>query len=240
MNHKQKLGYTVLGAVIMLVGIGVGAIVTPSLVAQHNGVFDEIKCSKLTVLDKAGKPVAVLGITEEDGNAIVIFNPEGKKGVRLSASKGGSSLRINNPSGESALSILSTDVLTWLHMAHSDEHTGIALRVFNGISSSIEVNTPTGKKGLELRGTDRVPNILSIYDKAESTAIYASGNDRSIHIKDEEGGLAITLNSDSVIGNSVSVYEREGDIAGQLEWEKLAGKRFNVKDKLGKIKWTAP
>lgn len=37
MNYKQKLRYKLLGAVIMLVGIGTGSIISPPLIAQHNG-----------------------------------------------------------------------------------------------------------------------------------------------------------------------------------------------------------
>ena len=47
MNNKQKFGYTLLGALIMLIGIGVGAIVSPPLIAQRNAVFDEIVCNQL-------------------------------------------------------------------------------------------------------------------------------------------------------------------------------------------------
>ncbi len=37
MNYKQKLRYKLLGAVIILVGIGTGSIISPPLIAQHNG-----------------------------------------------------------------------------------------------------------------------------------------------------------------------------------------------------------
>ena len=50
MNHKQILGYTVLGAMIM--PIGIGSIVSPPLIAQRDGVFGEIECSKLTVVNE--------------------------------------------------------------------------------------------------------------------------------------------------------------------------------------------
>ena len=55
MNTKQKLGYTMLGAVIMLVGMSVGSILSPTLIAQNNGVFDEIQCTKLTVVNELGE-----------------------------------------------------------------------------------------------------------------------------------------------------------------------------------------
>ena len=76
MNHKQKLGYTVLGTVTMLIGLGVGAIVSPPLIAQRNGVFDEIECSKLTVVDKTGKP-AVLLATSGTGSSVTVFDKSG-------------------------------------------------------------------------------------------------------------------------------------------------------------------
>ena len=51
MNYKQKFRYILLGATLILVGIVAGSIVSPSLVAQHNGVFEEFKCRRLTVVN---------------------------------------------------------------------------------------------------------------------------------------------------------------------------------------------
>ena len=55
MNHKQKLGYMALGAGILALGITIGQIITPPIEAQHNGLFNEITCRQLTVVDKNGK-----------------------------------------------------------------------------------------------------------------------------------------------------------------------------------------
>ena len=99
MNNKQKFGYTILGAVIMLIGIGVGAIVSPSLTAQRNGVFGEIECTELTVVDTAGNPVVVLGASEQlmssgttpvrvKRNGVLVLDPSGKDAVFLSANEG--------------------------------------------------------------------------------------------------------------------------------------------------------
>jgi hypothetical protein len=76
MNHKQKLGYIVLGAVIMLVGIGIGVVVSPPLIAQRNEVFGEIECTKLTVVDKSWKSAIELA-TDEDGSHIRINDKTG-------------------------------------------------------------------------------------------------------------------------------------------------------------------
>ena len=245
MTYKQKFRYTLLGTVTMLIGLAVGVIISPPLIAQRSGGIDEIVCSKLTIVDKYGEPAIVLGITEENGNAIKIFYPDGTKGVQLSVG-GGSSLFLNNSSGEHTFSILTGSTLTMMNMRHNDEHTGIGFRIFNGISSSIKVNTPTEKNGLELTSTDQFSNVLNIYDKAGTNTIHANGHSRFIQLIDEEGDLAVTLDSDSGIGNSVNVYEKEGTIGSnlegseKLEWEKLAGKHFNVKAKFGKVKWSAP
>ena len=38
MNYKQKLGYTLLGAAVMAVGIIIGQLSTPNIEAQSNSV----------------------------------------------------------------------------------------------------------------------------------------------------------------------------------------------------------
>lgn len=94
MNHKQKLGYMALGTGILALGITIGQIVTPDIKAQNNGMFDEIVCSRLTVVnqgehmidlisgedqnmislsDKAGTPQIALGV-HDDWNSIMISN----------------------------------------------------------------------------------------------------------------------------------------------------------------------
>lgn len=88
MNYKQKLGYTALGAMIMLVGLGVGSIISPPLVAKNNGVFDEITCSKLTVKDElagSSKQAAIVLESSPDGNTITIFDKWSKprEAIRL-------------------------------------------------------------------------------------------------------------------------------------------------------------
>ena len=60
MNNKQKLGYTLLGAGIMAVGITIGQFFTPNIEAQSDSVLDELVCRKLTVVDSAGKPAITL------------------------------------------------------------------------------------------------------------------------------------------------------------------------------------
>ena len=71
MNQKQKLGYMVLGAGIMAIGIIIGQVVTPDIEAQSNGVFDEITCRSLKVVDEKGETGIQL-VAVGDNNWIVI------------------------------------------------------------------------------------------------------------------------------------------------------------------------
>ena len=108
MNHKQKLGYTVLGAVIMLIGIGVGSIVCPPLIAQRNGVFDEIQCSKLTVVDEMGK-VAIRLAALETSNSVMIYDANGKPAIRLAALQTRNSVMVHDSDERKASIAISDD-----------------------------------------------------------------------------------------------------------------------------------
>ena len=68
MNHKQKLGYIGLGAVIMALGIIIGQWVTPDIEAQNNGVFDKITCREIEVIDKDGNEAIRLYTTKHGGD----------------------------------------------------------------------------------------------------------------------------------------------------------------------------
>ena len=57
MKRKVCIRSMVLGAVIMLVGLAVGAIVSPPLIAQRERVYDKIQCRELEVGDENGNQV---------------------------------------------------------------------------------------------------------------------------------------------------------------------------------------
>ena len=60
MKRKICVRSMALGAVIMLIGLAVGAIVSPPLIAQRNDVFGDIQCTGLTVVDKNGNKAIAL------------------------------------------------------------------------------------------------------------------------------------------------------------------------------------
>ncbi len=84
-----------LGAVIMLIGLAVGAIVSPPLIAQRSGVFDDIVCSRLTVVNHAGEHMIDL-ISGEDGNMIRLSDKAGTPQMALSVHDDANSIMISN------------------------------------------------------------------------------------------------------------------------------------------------
>ena len=104
MNQKQKFGYTFLGVMIMLVGIGVGSIVSPPLIAQRDGVFGEIKCTKLTVVDEAGKTAIVLGVLE-NGNHVTVVDKTGKPAIILGVLEDENQLAVFDKTGKPAIAL---------------------------------------------------------------------------------------------------------------------------------------
>lgn len=68
MKRKQKLGYIILGAGILAIGIIIGQFVTPDIEAQSNGVFDKIQCREIEVIDKDGETAIRLYTTKHGGD----------------------------------------------------------------------------------------------------------------------------------------------------------------------------
>ena len=108
MNHKQKLGYTLLGAGIMLVGLTVGAIISPMAVSQGKTFLGDFECRSLTVVNQEGKQVIELGSSTRGRGLVDVRDENGKKGVRLIAGEEGSSVMVSAPGGkDKAVSISS-------------------------------------------------------------------------------------------------------------------------------------
>ena len=100
----------------MLIGLAVGAIVSPPLVAQSDGVFDEIVCTKLTVINKEGKEAVILGSREytlwDDPenppigqNGIWIYDNEGNKTIALETEDAGSGIQLYDKDGYYAVKL---------------------------------------------------------------------------------------------------------------------------------------
>ena len=117
MNHKQKLGYTLLGAGIMALGIIIGQWGTPDIEAQSNGVFDEIVCKGLRVIDEEGNKAIDLS-TDSEGCSIVVYDKEGRRGITLDVGDGlGNSVAIcDNDTGAPVIALYAWELVNgiWL------------------------------------------------------------------------------------------------------------------------------
>ena len=110
MNYKQKLGYTLLGAGIMALGIIIGQLGTPDIEAQSNGVFDKITCREIEVVDEDGnKAIVLAGQGEEHlDNHLTIYYPRGLDNRFYNPPRRGMILECNQ-AGTSAIDGLSRD-----------------------------------------------------------------------------------------------------------------------------------
>ena len=151
MNHKQKCFYTTLGAMIMLIGIAIGTVISPPLIAQRGEVLGDLKCTGLTVVDMAGNPVIVLRTDETLGNGVVIHNPAGTPALLLVAHETGNSVAVADKSGEPAVLLRTSD-----------------------LANRVIVRNPSGKDGVRL-SAGKVANRVTVYnpDAANAVQLYA-------------------------------------------------------------------
>ena len=177
MNHKQKLGYTLLGAGIMAIGIIIGQVITPEIEAQSNGVFDKIICKEIEVVDKAGKRIAFLGggvsswKRTAKNNFFEIFNKDGEKAIRLSADGPVNAINIYDPEGHSAIDLeASVGGLTRI-FASQEGKLGFKLE-FLGDQRTIAVFDPSktdnlvfGKEAFEVN-VSNTRNELQLWGKS--------------------------------------------------------------------------
>ena len=197
MNYKQKLGYTVLGAVIMLVGLGLGTIVSPPLIAQRNGVFDEIECSKLTVVDKSGERAIDLS-TNPLGRSITVYDTSGKPAVDLTAHGAAYGMTIGNT--------------VTLYDREGKQRVGL---LADEESSIVYLKDKSGNTGVGLASEE--DNVITVYDKLSKPVVTLHSADimgNGMLIMDKAGSTAIQLESGTTYGNSISVWDK----AGQISW----------------------
>ena len=147
MNHKQKYFYTSLGAVIMLVGILVGSIVSPPLIAQRMDMPGDLKCTSLTVVDRSGAPAIVLRADEALGTGIIIHNKEGTPAMLFVANEVGNSVAVADRSGEPAVLLRTSE-----------------------LANRVIVRNPAGKDGVRLFASE-VTNRVTLYNPVEVNAI---------------------------------------------------------------------
>jgi len=172
-----------LGAVIMLIGLAVGAIVSPPLIAQRDGVFDEILCRKITVVDSVGTEGVVLESNEEVNQIIVKGKIGGGVGLK-SHRKIGNVLSIVSQQGE-------------LAVVAKAEESGI-LHVFG----------EHGKGEVRLRGE----GVITLFNKQKEPAVGLLSDEHggAVSVFNKQSEFAVNLVA-TEYGGRANVYNNQGE-----------------------------
>ena len=178
------------GAVIMLVGLVVGAIVSPPLIAQSSAVFDKVVCREIEVVDENGKRRAFLGrrVTllspghELVGNAFQLFDKDGEKVIELSTDDLMNEIVLYDKKGSHAVRLLEA----------------------GGRYTAIQVGQ-SGKQGFSVDLYDDLHSI-AVYDPSETREFEAEG--RKFVSEQRAFGVSVTNNRNELQLWGKSPYKR--------------------------------
>lgn len=170
----------VIGAGIILIGLAVGAIISPPLIAQRDGVFGVIQCTELEVVDKYGRPAIRLKTNDRFGpnNHIRIYDPlKQKSAIRLSSSVlhewVSNHVDIYNPETVTqGIRLRAYDTFSDIHLSAGDREpknqTLIELVASRGHGGKLSVASPKGRE-VHLQADDRarhdsIKSYIGIFD----------------------------------------------------------------------------
>ena len=179
---KQKLGYMALGAGILALGIIIGQFVTPDIEAQNNGVFDEIICTKLTVVNDAGTHKIEL-ISGQDQNMIRLTGRAGTPQIGISASDDDNSIMIVNKRNRGpGIWLLSSEEEDNQILLFEPDKKGnnqqIVLRCHDGHSlMTLGYTGSDYDRGITLFSSKEQANMLTISDDGRGGAILIRHNE---------------------------------------------------------------
>lgn len=196
MNHKQKLGYILLGAGIMAFGITIGQVITPNIEAQNNGVFDYITCRGLTVVNKDGKEAIYLS-SHVGSNRIILYNPDGKgvketialttSGNRRGLSRRDTGISVYDTEGNLAIALstwkssISGEPISEVSV-HGKDESGVGLYSrYDDSSSQVYVHDRHKKAGAFLTA-DETGGHVTLFDKHENPAIVLNAGEQNNEI----------------------------------------------------------
>ena len=138
MNYKQKILYFVSGAVVMLIGLGIGAIVAPPLTAQNDGVFDRVICSELFIGQDIMQPGILMASDPAYGNYLYIHqatgNPDEAAITLGSGIKGTNQITLDNPANKEAIDFTANPKLSALFLSKPDGTPGLILASTKSVS----------------------------------------------------------------------------------------------------------
>ena len=153
------------GAGIMLIGLAVGAIVSPPLVAQRNGVFGDIQCTGLEVVDKHGRK-ALAFTDDEKGRWIELFDKQGELAISLAAHSEGKreNAIVVYERGKMAIDLSADESNRQLSIIDKHQKAAILLGTYN-MEREIAIIDKHEKPAVFLHSKQRRGNGIAIFEK---------------------------------------------------------------------------
>ncbi len=192
MNYRQKLGYTALGAVIMLVGMSVDTLISRPVVAGNR--FGTIECDRLVVVDDAGRPevsISEYGISLLDDrgeSALFIYHDEDKAEVGI---------KLGDLNAERSIELTASK--DYARITLSDSPTPGSTNLIDlysrvGWANRLDIQNVKGDPGVHLLASAMHGNLITVqtpgWDDTSSVRLL-NGNDTDpkIEIDDHHGEL---------------------------------------------------
>ena len=232
MNYKQKLGYILFGAGIMAIGIIIGQVVTPDIEAQSNGVFDDITCRSLNVVNEKGNAGIQL-VAVGDTNVIVIGdNSPGTGKIYLGTDHGSNGITIIDGAGNSAIKLKAKEHQNHVEIFDKAENTAILLNTHedaNAVTifgkdeelaillSAIEsenhlfVVRKGGEGSVKLVGTKDRSGVSIADSKTEQIRLMAFEDANMLFLKGKAGEEKIGLLTPEKMRPSIVITDRTGN-----------------------------
>ena len=221
----------------MLIGLVVGAIVSPPLIAQSNAVFHKVVCREIEVVDENGRqailissgngtalvtifdsrsgvPGVMLGSSETMNNVHITDKRSGIPGsIFLQSHKGGANgVGIYNiGSNANAVMLGSTDESNYVSVSDKQGKETVTLRSAVFVGNSVTVYDNQGKESVVLSGT-AAHNSLNVFNKKSGIPginILSGEGANGVAILDQQGEIVIVLASNDK-KNRVVVIDKTG------------------------------
>ena len=148
MKYREKLGYIVLGGVLMLVGMLAAGLFSPlGAESRSKGNFDEISSRKIRIVDSDGK-VRVALVAVENVGLVSVYNGDGEVMAMMSATdEFGGDIRVIGKDGKSEARMRLNELGGEVGVCGKDGRTGAAaLMGITPFGGAMAVTNEDGKK----------------------------------------------------------------------------------------------
>ena len=243
MNQKQKLGYMVLGAGIMAIGIIIGQIITPDIEAQNNGVFDEITCRSLNVVDENGNRGIFLLATEDLNTIHIGGNNPGGGGISLTTrhfegTDPDNSILIHDEAGNTAIKLEAKEHQNYVQVFDNAGKEAIILRSHENANSILVFDT-VGEPAILLSAIESENHLFVVRKGGEGSVKLVGTKDRSgVSIADSKTEQIRLMAFEDV--NTIFLMGKAGEESIGLLGSKKMGPFIRITDRTGNPVWSTP